>query len=629
MANQRLVRANLGYLNVAQDATNIKEFEAAELSALDADQIALQTLSNSDYFNTVQGTAGLPNTQAATVGKTDFRISGGNLQYEATSGWLAFNTVFGSDSPTVVVGLSDQNVASAQITDDMSTKLTAVAVDATADFTLNIPDDYIDIEVTAISADVDPTVDIRYRTTANGWATLTVTKGVSTLLISGVSVTLASGVAYATTDEGRVETSADDLPDGDYAYKGYRRAKDGGVYESAGGELPYIAPSDATKITIKNFDDLGERVKARVPEVTLFTPGANYEEKLFRRDEGENDYFEVDLTKITNISGSTYLDTLRIVEMDTLKPLDIADENESEINDAIGNASNQYAMIFSKDNRLFRVPEDRKDLILYSRPGAWWGWQRENSFALDADIVAFRDVRDPTTVGGTLTTVIFTTDGIYHLTGSGTEGDPYNLNKQIDNITVEANSIVNLNGTLMFVSKSTSGAYNEGNYGQKVFEYNLQTLTEVSARIQTNTTLLSTNAIEYGEMLGGDKYAFKKTGIDELLIYHRDAQGWISTTAAEETANTWTWKSKNFTPSVMERFKLGYARKFKLDFQGTVTVTFNVWYKDPSDVQTYTVDFESTGRTEVFNHLPHIKGSVWNFEVAGDNATLYNMWMVS
>lgn len=628
MPDQKHMRLNFGFRNTAQDRSLIKDFDAWQVNALDADQLALGTLTSSDYDSVLEGTAALPDRTSANLGGTNFRLNGNTLEYEANIGWQSFNNVFGSASAKIsAVGLSDANIASVQIVDNMSGKLTLASINVNEPFDLNVPDDVLTFEVTSASTSGDATVDMQWKSNSNGYTAITITKGSATLITSGVYVVFQSGVAYSTSDVATVETSADDLPDGDYAYRDRARAPDGGDYQSTGGDRPYLSPSDSQLVTVKNFDDLGARTKARTPTFTL-VPNVQWESIVYRRDEGENDYFRVDTSKLPTPSGSTYSDTLRIVEMDTIDPLDQNDESEDALNAAIFNSSKGYVQIFAKDNRLWRVPQDRQDLLLYSRPGSWWGWQRENSFAFDSNIASIIEVRDPTTVGGTLTTVIFTETGIYHLVGSGTEGDPYTLTKQIDDIVVESNSIVNMNGILMFVTKSDTGAYNQGRYGQKVYEYDLQTLTEVSAKIQTDDVLISTTAIESAEMLGGDKYALKKANDVKWNVYHRDAQGWVTTDATNEIANTWSWNSKNFTTEMMARFKLGYARKFKIDYVGDITVTFNVWFDEPENAQTFTVNFSSTTRREEYHQLPPIKGSVWNMELSGTNATLYNMWLV-
>jgi len=728
MPNQQFTKLNLGMLNTAQDATNIKEFEGSVVEGLELDQIALQTLTGSDYTNLVQGTAGLPDTTLASLGSTNFRINSGSgfVEYETAGGWLSFPTVFGSDSAALVsIGLSEDDVVSTTIRDDMDSKLLTASSDGNVDYTLNIPDDkltftttavsntgttntmsttddmsvkmsaaaydgstpwtlraqdVIDITVVEDSGALDTTVKIEYVTLDNltpteinvnknelveivsgvevlfvngtytaaetGQITITfdaivevnfrsdsvgnvsmeLIKGIPTYVTSGISVTF-DDVAYDLGEFGSVALNVDDLPDGDYGYKVSQLAEAGGIYESTGGDLPRLAPSDTDKIIIKNFDDLGERISARVPEIDVPVT-SDLTSEVFRLDEGENDFIRVDLSKATNIGGAVYLDTVRIVELDSIILLDQNDENETEFNAALKNTSEKYDQIFTKDNRLFRVPFDRKDLLVYSRAGEWWGWQRENSFAFDSDIARVISVRDPSTVGGTLTSVVFTENSIYHMTGGGFEGDPYTVTKQIDDIQVEANSIVNANGTLMFTTKSSDGVYNRGDYGQKVYEYDLQTLVEVSAKIQVNSVLNSTNSVEYAELLGGDKYVMKKNSLDDLLVYHRDAEGWCVTNAASETAGTWEWKSKKFTPSIMERFKLGNARKFKMDFDGTITLTFDVWYKNSDDVNTFSIDFDSVDRVEILNYLPHIKGSIWQFTLSGENANLYNMWMV-
>lgn len=773
MANQKLVELNLGLLNSAQDPTGIKDFEGSVVSSLDIDQLALGTLESSDYFSVVEGSYDA--SDSAVVAGAEFALVGENLAYKNIYGdFIEFNNVFGTES----VGLasltqSEENIASATISDDMDGKLLSATVDAIGDYRFSLPEDYIDITVleaspagatntinitnamngrmTAVEYDstipytldtqttltisveieslvgdgtvlmhwhngvvVTPPPNVTYAregyvtvikgqknhvvsgvnvtfdvgayplgysgtvvidfqgSVSIGWRSKTlglipnvasgpvgfgggssgdslgstlggfsiavasliansyirasVTKGVSSPIGYGVYITLDAG-EYVVNEKARLEMRADDLTDGDYAYAVQYRAVANSTLEASNGDKPTLAPSASKKITIRNFNSIGDRVTAKAPQFEVVEV-PNYEAFVYRRDEAELDFFQLDQSKATQVAATTFVDTIRIVEMDRLDKLEFDDESEDALNESIGNASEKYVKIFSKDNRLFRVPKDRQDLLLYSRAGAWWGWRRENSFAFDSNIVAFSSVRDPSTVGGVLTTVIFTETGMYHLTGTGTEADPYTLSKQIDGVVAEPASIVNMNGVLMFTTKSVDGSYNKGPYGQKVYEYDLQKLVEVSARIQNNSTLLSSAPVQYAEMLGGDKYFVKKTGVDDALVYHRDAQGWAVSNLANETAGAWVWKSKDFTPTVMRQFKIGYARKFKLDFVGQITIKFTVWYDSRDDEQTYELTLNNASRGEVINHLPPIQGTIWNFEISGNNAFLYNMYLI-
>ena len=632
--NQKFVELNLGLLNSAQDATNVKDFEGVTVSALEVDQIALGTLQSSDYFALVGGVAGAPNDQEAIINGANFRISDGSggvveglVQYESILDWLSFSVYRGFDTPQLVsAGLSATNLASSSIADDMQGKIVATSVEPADNFEFSVPNDFMNFRVDVTPNPVSDPIQMSWSSKTVGWTSFTAVQGASTPIKDGVHVTFAVS-AYVAGATGRIEIESDDLSDGDYAYRVSMKAEKDGVYQATNGDLPTLAPSDSQKISVTNFDDQGDRTSARTPafEVPLL---GGYETLVYRRDEEELDFFNVTLARLPSPAPNEYYDTQRIVEMDQLDILEGKDENETEFNIAINNPSEKYDKLFSKDNRLFRVPRERSDLIMYSRAGAWWGWQRENSFATDAPITSIISVRDPSTVGGTLTTVIFTETGLYHLTGNGTEADPYVLTKQIDDISVDPKSIINMNGILMFATTSDDGTYNKGAYGQKVYEYDLQKLVEVSARIQNNATLNSTAVVEFAEMIGGDKYFLKKVGVAEAIVYHRDAQGWGVTTEAAETANSWAWKSKDFTPTVMHQFKLGYARKFKLDFIGEITIKFNVWYEGRTDIQTYELAMNNAGRGEVTNFLPQIKGTVWNFELIGNNAELYNMYLV-
>jgi len=619
--DQKFSRLGLGLLNTAQDSTNVKDFEGVVVDSLDLDMIALKELSSANYFSVVEGAA--PSFDQTTLGGAEFRINAGALEYKNILGaWIPFSTAFSSASPALATLTLSEDQASAVLDDDMSGKLT-IGLDPVKGYPFSSPTDTVTITVTAESLVGDADVSFSYTSKAGKNGSGTATKGTAFDIDDGwLSVTFASGQAYAVSEIGLIATTADALNDGDYSYKAYYQAAASSQFQASNGDQPYLAPSSSSGITISNFNDLGDRISAKSSELTL-TSVTDFVANVYRRDEGESDFLEVPLLG----AGPDYVDDTRIVELDLINTLPSKDEDETALNAAISNTSGQFSKIFEKNNRLFRVPTSRQDLLLYSRAGAWWGWSRENSFAFDSNIVSIVDVRDPTTVGGSLTTVIFTESSIYHLTGSGSEADAYILNKQVDNITVDPNSVVNMNGLLMFSTRSPNNIYNEGAYGQKVYEYDLQKVIEVSARIQNSPILLNSALVEYAEMIGADKYFMKKVGVDDVLIYHRDAKGWGLSSNASEAASTWVWQSKEFTPETMERFKIGYARKVKLDFSGALSLEFTVKHSQGSP-QVYTINYPNASRREELNFLPKIKGTSWSFKLTGVNCTLYNMWVV-
>ena len=92
--------------------------------------------------------------------------------------------------------------------------------------------------------------------------------------------------------------------------------------------------------------------------------------------------------------------------------------------------------------------------------------------------------------------------------------------------------------------------------------------------------------------------------------------------------------SKNFTPQVFDRFKMANARKFKIDFVGAITLTFNVFGPDSTLApQTFAFALTSNNagadRTELIRRLPSLKGRKWNMTVATTtSAILFDFYLV-
>lgn len=662
MPNQRYKAIPLGFINTAQDTINIKDFEGQAVSNLDADKLALGTLSLSDYFTQTQKAT--PDFSSCEVAKTSFRINPTTEEVEylnINDDWLSFKDVFADKSNDTgvqaTVGVFDGVVGRVSITDtsglnDPST----VEVRSGAGGTLSATPGgaVVTWEVTGYTPGVS--LSYRYKYNDGGWNTGSVGSPFPTSVdwfpagvpgtefkINFLNLVVSDVLVFSLTSAL--------FDDGEYSYKVVEKAKESGdgwlVTESArivaknSKAAPTKAPSDPVKIGIANRDSTGDLVNALTPSLDSLDsalPNTDaFKFLYYRRDPGQDGYYLVSnpLLKEDRTAGTVgrrlELDDVSITSMETLQELNTLDESETVINDAINNPDCKYVKIFDRNNRLFRVPKDRQDLLLYSRAVEWWGWQRENSFAFDGNIQAIVELRDPTTVGGELTLVIFTDNSIYHLSGTGSESNPYTLTRQIEGITVDPNSVVNTNGIIMFVTSSTDGLYNTGEYGQKVYEYDLQKLREVSARVQNSVIMLGTDPVEWAELLGGDKYIFKRENLDNLLVYHRDAEGWVEIVESEEQIdNKWFWVSKTFTNTDMERFKIGYARKFKIDFEGTIEIIFNVTQGQGGNTNSYSTGELTSGasRIELTHQLPPIKGTTWSFSVIGTNASLYKMYLV-
>lgn len=423
-----------------------------------------------------------------------------------------------------------------------------------------------------------------------------------------------------------------ELLDGKYSYRAI-----GVRYKDTNPRTEILSlPSKAITTELNNIDAGGERKGNDVPVVNIpaASPGyPNFIDRvdLYRKDPDADQYVKVFEHK--NDSVTTFVDKTPLTELPRIEFLpNEGVEGFEKINEAIGNDSGTFSKIFNKDNRVFVVPTDRQDLILYSDESAWWQWRRENSFRFNGNIVEISLVRDTTVLTGQQTLVVSTTTGIYHMIGNGSEDTPYEVIPVIGgdgftDLEVMASSQINANGDVFLMTKSTDGGYETGAYGQKIYQYDLQKLIEISGRVRESTALAGTGGLSYANLIAGDKYLIKKTDQDLGLVYHKDARGWLY---FDTTESGWKWTSKHFTREQLGRGTPAFAKQFKIDYIGSVTVRFYIEQKDRGDVQTLEVPLSSVGfRTEYQNVMPSGMGRKWWLEIEGDsNSEVYGFWFV-
>jgi len=445
---------------------------------------------------------------------------------------------------------------------------------------------------------------------------------------------IPSGTSSGAVFEFRVTVQATKLVDGSYTYKlvAIRKADMSPAVEVAS------LPSDAISVEVKNLDETGKRIANDVPLLNLPPVLVGHPDRVDRIDIYRKDPDAEEFVKVGEytLGGSLepWVDDNSILDLPKVELLDEGnDENFSTIDDAIGNSSGNYSMVFNKDSRLWVVPTDRKDLLLYSRAFDWWGWNRENSFSVNGNITNVAILRDPTVVSGLQTLVVTTTKGIYHITGDGTEAAPYALipmfgGDGFTDLEVAESSMVTTNGAIMLMTKSSDGGYETGTYGQKIYEYDLQKLTEVSGRIRGDVAISGTGTVSYANISGGDKYILKKADQTEGVVYHRDARGWIK---YDNTESGWKWTSKHFPREMMSRGNPAFARQLKIDYIGDITLTFYFEKAQEGDISSKVVSLSSSGqRREWQNALPASMGRKWWMTLEGDaTSKVYGFWFVT
>lgn len=649
--NTRNNRFAFGFLNDNQDPVDIGDNESPLLDSLDADAMALGTMQVSSYIDPSSGPKDWSgDTTQVKLGGRRFRLhpTTNRLQFEKNAGSEDWEYVNNDPDET---GASNSSAFPPKGTSPSLSSVKGVSITPASgstdipsiDFRINPSTGYTGLETESYVIEIDAAAgdastfrwkfgfDTTWRASGvainpGTWISLW-TNGFQVNFPTDAQQVIDTGGSYAVGDDASTTVSKTVLPDGPYSYiiVNVKRTSLDPEVDIQG------LPSDPVNANLANVTDAGVPITngPLVTEITYPSMPSNTDEMwLFRKGPDDDEFFRID---IATAGSKVITDTIETVGLVPLIILDSTDDEAFyDLNLAVGNGSQEFVKLFEKDNRLWLVPDDRQDLVLYSRLGDWWGWQRVNSFALVGDITDLAQVRDPTTVGGEFTTVFGTDEGIFHITGNGTENAPYTLVQAERDINVEANSLVDMNGVLMLMSKSPNGDYDEGRFGQKIYEYNLQSLIEVSARVKNSNLISSTAGVEYAEMRGSDKYLVKKTGVDELLLYHRDVQGWMQVTSNGET-NGWSWRSKKFTPEVYKRMPLAYARFVKLDFVGQLIMTFTLEGVDTASPVVRTLDVTHGTRKELYQRLPAVKGHKWYLDLTTGDATtvLYDLYYVT
>lgn len=652
-----------GFLNNNQDPVDLAPNEATLAESLDADRLALGTLESSSYIDPAStGKDWTGVTTPVILNGRKFRLNSGILQFEENTGlgggsWrnvndgasppkgdtptvslvdtLAFNPpnpiptetfpTPGSPSPIVIyLGVAAGLSYTGQTGVIIQIRAYGDAVADPPQFQWKLSTDTIWRQTLTVSEDPNTPTTLNY--------------GNLTVYFDNIPTD------YTTTPFnvlGESQISSSPLVDGQYNYVQVNVANDSTIPVLNPNEDIQSIPSDPSIIVLDNFDESGIRISASTPLVT-FPSLASYVSEiwLYRKGPDDTEYVRVaryDGTDIITDTGVTiagtneFSDAYQITSIVSLKLLVTKDdETFTDINAAVGNSSGTFAKLFEKNGRLWLVPTDRQDLLLYSRSGDWWGWNRSNSFSYEGTINDLVIIRDPTTVGGEFTTVIGTTDGLYHITGSGTSQSPFLSIKAVQEVNVMANSMIDANGVVILSTRSADFGYDTGPYGQKVYEYNLQNMVEVSQRVK-NSPALGVGTIEYAELRGSDKYLLKAQGVSQAIMYHRDAQNWVTVTQAVEDLGLWNWSSKKFTPQMMQRFKIDYARMIKVDYVGDMRIRFEVSGPDDSSVTPVTIDLPvKASRGEYIQRLPNLLGRKWLFaiEAQASGAVLYDFYFV-
>jgi len=618
MPNTRNRKFNFGLYNSAQDSTNLKGSEAQDAYNIDVDELAMGNLRYKDY---VLGTETATDKESATLSGRGFRLNSGVPEFEKNAGsadWEELNNNVYPPQPSAptIVAIDDVNLS--VNTGDMP------------GFTATIPTSYTGPSVRSWTVEItnNPGTynDLSWhwkRFSDSGFrpAPIDVAENTDVVLEDGITVRFDSGDANAPGDQATLSVTTLPLEDGVYSYT-MVNVKNTGLAPQLDLES---LPSEPTLFTLDNISDVdGDRQANNKAQVSFdaVLPSNTDDQWLFRKDPDANDFV---LVAKRSVVGTTFDDDVEIGSLSKLILLEGIDDLQfSELLTAVG--ATDFSHIFEKDNRIWLVPTERQDLLLYSESTDFWRFRLANTFSFNGDIREVRFIKDNSVVGGEFTTVIFTSNGIYHIVGNGTENAPYKRFEAVPDVVVQENSVVDLNGTLMITSEST--AYDEGRYGRKIYEYDLSRLVEVSARARNDVFFTNGSfAVDWSKMVGGDKYIAYTSNNTRGMLYHRDVEGLMP--IATDQANAWFWESRTFTVQDFQKVWPAQSRFFKFDFEGPLTFTLTVSGKVEGQDDVFTFPKTHATRAEFVQRIPRLQGPKWKISFSGDETTiLHNFYFV-
>lgn len=618
MANARNKKFTFGFYNSAQDEDHVQPLEATDAYNIDADKLGLGTL---EYRNYVTGSETPVDKVNTSLSSRAFRLNSGQPEFEKQSGmadWEGLNDNTYPPSP------SAPNIVAVTAVNGVVSEGDIVGV------TFSVPTAYsgptqrtYNVE---IQADPGATEDVTIRWKFSSDASwrrqnVEVTFGVAEPLTEGVEVTIPSGT-YTPGDACSYSVSEINLPDGSYVYAMVNVAS---ASHDPAVDIESV-PSEGTLFVLDNINDVNGSIQANLAAQITFDPDplpANVDDQwLYRKDPDTNDYVLVK-KRSDLVSPFEFTDLTEIAQLQSIDLLEGEDDlSFSEIYTAIG--ATTMDRIFEKDNRIWLVPTERPDLVLYSEANDFWRFRLVNSFSFGGDIREIKFIKDSSVVGGEFTTVFFTSNGIYHIVGDGTENTPYRRITAVADVAVQPNSVVDLNGIIALSSQDTG--YDDGQYGRKLYEYDLSKLIEISARAKNDSFFDDTYAISWSKMIGGDKYLAYDSTKQRGLLYHRDAQGVMP---FDQAQSGWYWKSKRVNVEYLFRAPAGYARFMKFELKGNVTFTLTLFADDLSETDQFVYNMSKVNRGEIIQRMPRLSGRKWQIEFSGGSSDiLYNFYFV-
>lgn len=625
-------RFTFGFLNTAQDGADLPQQDAQICQGLDADKLALGTLQSSSYVG--QGT-GAPDMTTASIASTDFFIDTGDIFIDTGALGKSLDSYIDTPpaAPSIIIEESNGGVEFS----DTGTWVTFVESDITVDgekgsanpnvvagqkVMIN-PSNYTQtnksftyfIRIKTGGTEFErwvQGVDSGYTGTYPISGTAGSNAGYSNVLYD-IRICMNSALSYSDGDVFKFSVAQDLLEDGDYFYSVSQ------ITQFVTGEEVETIYSDPETVRIRNENYLGQLVSYGRPVITI-ARDADDDKWLYRK--GPNDDEWVRIAIIASGTGSvTFADNILVSSLIDIKTVTTLNpETLQGLLDVSGATS--WAYIFEKDNRLWAVPSDRKDIIFFSEPLVWWRWARTNSISFDGDFVGFTELRDSGTVELKNTAVFQTTSGLYNVYGDGTEDSPYLRVAHEKSFDSALNASVKVNNKIYIITDGAS--YDDGEWGRKLYEYDMVNLVELSAKLRGSAPFLSdTVTVSYMNHIGGDKILIVLDN-GTTLVYHIKLEGFIETTSALETAGDWSWKSGIFHPIYSYATKLANVDKYGMVWQGDIDITFTI-----DGVDTVVSHSNPTRKFGEFLTPPNW-GKEMTFQIDGtSNAILYDFYWIA
>jgi len=618
MANgpsERNRKFTFGFLNTAQDANDAEITSSVELDGVDLDKLALGTAQLENYSS---AGSGAPDWQTTQIVGDEFQISGNNVQYE--EGGTTFTNIdsylTAPDTPSVVLhdnGAFIEVVEAEYIgftASDVVEQDTAHATKATISGVGYVkPNESLSLKARLTDG---KTNFQRWINTINAWDDKHACDGTFKSFANGVNVSVPAALAASLSDGDQFvfNVSEDLLEDGNYFYTLSIITEDGSK------EIESLY-SDVAKITLANENNLGALIATNKPKVTV-PRDATDDQWLYRKGPQDEEWYRIviiesgagDAEVVDNILTSSLIDT-KIIE--DLNPVSMADLLASV-------DSTSWSHIFEKDNRLWAIPAQKKDVVFYSEPLAFWRWTKTNSIGFNGDFRGTASLRDTSNVNVQNTAVFVTSSGLYNLYGNGTEDTPYVRVTHEENFGTVADSLVKANNVLYMISDGED--YNDGEWGRKLYSYDLTSLTELSGIVQNSDPFVDDNkTVSYVNQVGGNKLKILMTD-NSSMIYHITGNGFGESSSTSLT--TWSLKTAVFHPQFSFQGKMMNTDKFRMEYNGTVNLE---WFIE-GDSQGTDVYTRATRGWDEFM-LPGKFGGNCQLKVSGTTGVLYDFWFVS